>query len=548
MTVVAEGQSSLEGLAAGRGSTPIAAPPADGSARRARDARGPLLAAAAVLLVALAAIDDLPVGAMHDDAMYVVLAKAIATGHGFRWINLPGAPAATHFPPGYPAVLAALWRFIPEFPANLVAFKILNAALLAAAAAGVAVLARRRLALSEARACALAVVASLAVPVLVLGTVVMSEMLFLALLVPALLVADEVVAQDRPSLARVILVGCAGGALMLVRTHGIAYVAAVALAFLARRNWRAMAMTTTAAIAVVLPWQLWQWTHAADVPAPLRGDYGSYAGWLAGGAGAAPLTFAARTIGATSRELFAMLAGLTTAALPTVPLRLAAVVAAIVLIGAGLIRLFRAGARATSLFIAAYVAIILLWPFTPARFLWGIWPLIVVCFAAGALTLWRRASVSPRPRLAHAVALCAAALPLIGYGVYTARGYSGRWWSSIPRATAAAAMPTITWIGPHTRPTDVIATNVELMAYLYTGRQAVPATRFTAADYFAPPGAPSRAGALRSILRTYRIDAVAIVANDSLELAARRLAAEPRPALSLRDSVPHGLILTPTDR
>ena len=64
----------------------------------------PWIAAAVVLLVALAVIDTLPVGVAQDDGWYLILAKSLATGQGYRWINLPGAPAATHFPPGYPAI------------------------------------------------------------------------------------------------------------------------------------------------------------------------------------------------------------------------------------------------------------------------------------------------------------------------------------------------------------------------------------------------------------------------------------------------------------
>ena len=33
-------------------------------------------------------------------------------------INMPGAPHATHFPPGYPLLLAALWKLLPSFPDN----------------------------------------------------------------------------------------------------------------------------------------------------------------------------------------------------------------------------------------------------------------------------------------------------------------------------------------------------------------------------------------------------------------------------------------------
>ena len=58
------------------------------------------------LVVGVAVTDNYHVGVFHDDSMYVILARSLATGEGYRYLNLPGAPEATHFPPGYPALLA----------------------------------------------------------------------------------------------------------------------------------------------------------------------------------------------------------------------------------------------------------------------------------------------------------------------------------------------------------------------------------------------------------------------------------------------------------
>lgn len=46
-----------------------------------------------------------------DGAGYAVLARSLLNGQGYREIHLPGHPPHAHFPPGYPAVLAALWSF-----------------------------------------------------------------------------------------------------------------------------------------------------------------------------------------------------------------------------------------------------------------------------------------------------------------------------------------------------------------------------------------------------------------------------------------------------
>lgn len=505
------------------------------------------VAALVVLPVALRAIDAYPVGVAHDDGMYTVLAKSLATGHGYRWLNLPGEPRATHYPPGYPALLALIWRLRPDFPGNVIAFKLVNAVLLTLSAAFVAVFARARLHLSSQAACVATIAGCAAVPMLVLSNLVMSEMLFLALLIPALLYAERLLDDPAGSMRDAVLLALVGGVLLSVRSHAVAFVIAVAAALLLRRRFRELVAFTATTLVVAYPWHYWQATHHGVVPVPLRGDYDSYAGWYEGGARGHLFSFIGRTIAATSREIFAMFASITTAGLPSAALRWFTVIAALAILSIGLWHLFRQ-ARVTALFICAYVAILLVWPFTPARFMWAIWPLFIIAFVAGVLAIkeWQSSSAW-RPPVRGALAV-GAGLSLAGYLIYNARGYSGRWWSSIARNAVSVAAPTVNWVARNTSPNALISTNAELMVYLYTGRAAVPATRFLADDYFTLASVESRADALRSILASYRIDAVAIIANDSLEVAARRMSAGVEPTLQLRDSVPAGLIFSPTHR
>ena len=72
---------------------------------------------ALALATGIAIVDALPVGVVADDSFYVILARAIASGEGYRYLNVPGHPPATHFPPGYPALLALLSFVVPAFPA-----------------------------------------------------------------------------------------------------------------------------------------------------------------------------------------------------------------------------------------------------------------------------------------------------------------------------------------------------------------------------------------------------------------------------------------------
>ena len=63
---------------------------------------------------------DLPhFGYFHDDSIYLVTAKSLAEGRGYRILSFPGEPPQTKYPPLYPALLAAVWKFAPEFPRSL---------------------------------------------------------------------------------------------------------------------------------------------------------------------------------------------------------------------------------------------------------------------------------------------------------------------------------------------------------------------------------------------------------------------------------------------
>src|SRR3954467_3495538 len=87
----------------------------------------PFVVAAIVFGVAMWASHPYAVGVFHDDGVYAILARSLATGRGYRYLHLPGAPAATHYPPGYPFFLSLLWRIAPDFPGNVGLLLLANA-------------------------------------------------------------------------------------------------------------------------------------------------------------------------------------------------------------------------------------------------------------------------------------------------------------------------------------------------------------------------------------------------------------------------------------
>ena len=507
----------------------------------------PWLVGAMVLAAGSMLVDSLPVGVVHDDGMYVILAKSLATGQGYRWLNVPGAPVATHFPPGYPAVLALLWWLYPVFPGNVLLFKIANALFTGFAAAGTARFAHRRLEMSARGSAAFALVAMLGIPTLTLSVMVMSEPLFLALLFPALLMAERVVEVEEPPSRRVlvtlgVLVGCA----TLVRTHGIALIAAIPIVLvLRRRRFAEAAIVGLAAVAVVLPWQIWVSRHAGIFPAPMRGNYESYGAWLAAGLHSEGIGLLARTAARTSTEILAMFATMAAPSLPA-PVRFGALIVMALLAAVGA-RSFWRLAPVTALSMLFYGIIVVLWPFTPARFVWGVWPFLLMPLVLGARTLLAWRPPARAVRVLRLASLAGTAALALGYATYTLRGYRGQWWQSIPRAGAANLRPLVLWAARHTAPTDLLAVEAESAVFLYAGRQTVPVHTFTVQQYFHPRSARENAAVIQTILASYPVSAVAVSSRTMLD-ATRELAAHQPPLLILRDTFPGGVVLTPTSR
>ena len=495
-----------------------------------RDARRawllPLLVALAMLGLAVMAIGPWPVGVFFDDGVYAVLAKALAEGKGFRYLHLPGEPGATHYPPGYPALLALLWRAWPAFPENVALMKGVNALLLAAAAWGAVRFGAVRLRLGAPLAAGTVLLFTAAVPVLVFTAVLFSEPLFLAMLFPVLLLAERTVESGRVRDA--LVTGLLTGVLVLVRTVGFVIVPPLVLALLVRRRPAAALAAGAAAVLVMLPWQLWSSAHAADVPPVLAGNYGPYLSWVIDAWKANGIGFPARTVVlnlTTTADTLRILFVPRPLAFLVVPV-VAAIVACAV---AGLWRMLRL-APVTTGFVLGYLAIVFLWPYAPFRFLWGIWPLLGLVAATGAVALWPRRG-EPAARTAPRAALAALVLvAVVGNALYNVRGLARGWYESAQRAETEAAMPSVNWIATRTEPGDVVATDYGPLVWLYTGRRAVPTGSFTAEEYLVPQTVERAAQDGRVVISTYGVR--------WLLVASRTAGAAPGATHMLRSSPP----------
>ena len=508
----------------------------------------PIIAGALVLAGTIAAMTPWPVGVFYDDGIYLILAKALATGEGYRYLNLPGHPAATHFPPAYPALLALLWKLAPEFPANTVVFKAANAALMGAAAAGLTHFARVRLAIPAPLAVVTVVVFSLSIPMLATATVLFSEPMMLALLAPALLLSERAVSGDGRA-STVMGAAVLAGAVALVRSIGMPLVVATLLILMIRRRHASAGMYLAVVVTVLLPWQLWVAANGAQVPDIIGGSYGSYTGWVIDAYRerglAFPLAVLGRNLGEMLRPLRALFA-----TIPMVP-AVMPLVGFTILIALGAVRTARQ-APVLGWFLLGYLAIVLVWPYSPDRFLWGIWPLIGMLIAAGGVELHARARAPGRRRWQQHVALaaaCLAAMPLASYTVYHLRGLSGRWWESAQRGSAESMMPLIAWTLRNTSPNDVLASDSDPLLHLYTGRLVVPSITWTAADYVALRATNQQTADLGVLLAEYRPRHLLLSSPSSFAAPAARTLVERRPpGLTLTSVLASGgAVFTPVD-
>jgi hypothetical protein len=479
----------------------------------ALERRAAMATAAIALLLGLFAMNALPVGFFQDDGHYLILARALAHGDGYRYMNLPGAPAAAHFPPGYPLLLAPIWWMAPSFPANVVYFKLVNVVLLPVVALAIRALGRRSGGLGPIAASVVAIASVASVPVLFLNGLLFSETAFMAALFGLLPVVDRSLeANSRPSPRLLLSLGLATGALALLRTVGIALLPAALVMLGLRRRWRDAALLLAGALIVLVPWQLWASAHARAVPDAVAGAYGAYGPWLGDAWRTGGVAFVREVIAVNLRGLL-------------IPLTLfglsgshwlvqaTAIVVLVALAGVGARRLWPR-ASATLLLLIPYGALLLVWPFPPDRFLWPLWPIVLIAVAAGAGHV---SSGDRSTSIRHIGRATTAALSLL-FVVWHVRTWPTRMWESGEQANAhmgvsaakvAAALPR----------DGLVASDQDAMVHLYAGRPAVPLLALTAVQHVRERTDAEVAAQMQSVLDAYHPRWVLVAERESLRAA-----------------------------
>lgn len=425
-----------------------------------RTATTALIAVLGVVLV-LAVTTIVPEISYYDEGVYLVTAKAMAAGEGYRNANLPGEPPQGLYPPVVPALLAIGWHIWPVFPQNIHPMK------LAMALFGLATLIATYLYLTASAAIgrryAVAAIAMTGLQPMFLrfATQLTSEIPYMFFSMAALLgYARFTSSRDArwlgPTIAGLVLA-------MLTRSIGVALLIAMIVDALVRRQVKLAAVLTGIGACVLLPWTAWSWHARAAYlayPPEVAANYRGYvvnlvsAGWLAGLHRALLLN----ALGFVSNWVSWIAPWASTAGVFVIVLTMLPVAK----------RLGRKP-RVHDWYCAAAAVLILLWPWPiNDRFVLVIGPFLVAYAIEGLEALAIRASAGQRLTAALVSALAVGAI------AYDARDIAATFRIGALREPIYEQFhETTAWLKTHTAPEEAIVAADDTSYYLWTGRHTI---------------------------------------------------------------------------
>jgi len=212
------------------------------------------------------------VGAFNDDGVYVMLAKSLAHGTGYRLTYLVGAPVAVKYPPGLPALLAIPWALGGTLGAVRATVGILNPLACGVAAALIWWIGRRDLALSRFPLAVAAIGPFLLDQSIQYYSIPLAEPYFLLGWAAAAALAATVTSTPGAAALGLVL-----AAATLFRSAGLVLIPACLAALALRRvPWRVVAVGAACAIVPLIAWSVVHGRLIAEGPLSSSPDEVSY--------------------------------------------------------------------------------------------------------------------------------------------------------------------------------------------------------------------------------------------------------------------------------
>lgn len=442
------------------------------------------------------------VGNYHDDGVYIVTAKALATGQGYRIISLPDPLPQTKYPFLYPYILSWIWRWNPHFPDNVLPMKLLSVASgLLFLAVSYRLMTRFRYA---APGITLGIVAMAAwCPWTVyFSTMVLSEMPYALISVLALYFSEAALdpATERRRDAYLIAAALLSGLAYFVRSIGLMVVVATSIHLFYRREWRRLALFAGLVFIMIGPWVLW--TRILAPPPglnPMELYYVSYTHWISEYIGG---YFSVSMMNVFCKNLLYCFGGIVTLSNPIfvyAPLpvnftihpgvQAVTVCGVLLLLGLGAIltlRRFHYQPRLLDLYIALYLLCVLIWPWSPLRFLIPVAPFLLLYnvrltdrLTAAFVKRLPRANLRRLVRMGVAGFAASGLLLNLALSVVVVRETMTAGFPLPPTAASPggtwkdSSEAAMNWIARNTPADATLAAVFDPMCYLYTDRRAV---------------------------------------------------------------------------
>jgi hypothetical protein len=419
-----------------------------------------LLAAVPVGWAYTAALSAPAGGTYHDDAIYLVTARSLAAGEGYRIASLPESPPQTKYPIVFPWLLALVWRVVPDFPANLAWLRLIPM-LSAGAWLALAHVTLRRAGAPPTVALALTLLCACSPALVYFSTALLSETLFAALATAAVLVASSAPARQL-SAGRCIVAGILVGLCILTRIAGVAVAAGLVAWLVVQGNRRGAVWFAAVASAAVAPWLAWA-TMQAHLATDAYYSAVNYSSWNV--VASYDVWEKAQVL---AINLLHLLAG--PAVFWGVPLSGSVVVVCGLVVGPVMARGWWLTRTQPGTWCGlAVVTMNLLW----------VWPPFRLTLPVAPLLLWP-AFVGLRSLLPVPLVLLALGLGLglvssrAAYEVGVRARTTGSVWFPPDLAEDWRRLsPMLTWIARETPEGAIVAGNLDPMYFLYTGRKAI---------------------------------------------------------------------------
>ena len=419
---------------------------------------------------------DMPhLGLHHDDTLYLVGAKSLAEGHGYRIQSLPGQPFQTKYPPVFSALIAPLWKYGPAFPRNLPLLT-LFAWLMVPAYLFFMRAVFRHFGCRPRETWLLTFVAAAHPMVLLLGMSVMSDLLFMALFLACLLLAERAL-EPTQSAWLALAAGGLSGLAYLTRTSAFPIVFTAPLCFLLlRRYWRAVLFLASMLPAVV-GWQFWTSAHMLRTSDPALLYYTNYMGMELA------TVHLDNLAGVLWRNFDGLLRGIAKLivfdVLPTnTHFQQVIGVAAI----AGIVRLVKRTGRLQYPAVAVCLALLLCGYFFPPdeRILLPVYPLLLMGFWTEAKNLCSVVRLSwHKPAIAERIGAVVAGMAVAVFAGFVVVSYALGAAGFLPKLYAACrdqrsgSAPAYDWVRSHTVQAAAVYAYDDPLFYLSTGRHAL---------------------------------------------------------------------------